>query len=123
MRHRRVLIVLIAVVLGVGPSLAASAKLRVIVLTDIENERVNLRAEGSTDPDGDALSYEWIYYREPGTYAGSRPIAIDDANKIEANFTAPKMAKPETIHVVLAVTDQGTPRLTRYRRVIITVYP
>jgi len=26
-----------------------------------------------------------------------------------------------TMHVILAVTDHGTPRLTRYRRVIVTV--
>jgi hypothetical protein len=26
-----------------------------------------------------------------------------------------------TMHIILAVTDQGTPRLTRYRRVIVTV--
>lgn len=28
-----------------------------------------------------------------------------------------------TMHVILAVTDHGTPRLTRYRRVIVTVKP
>jgi hypothetical protein len=28
-----------------------------------------------------------------------------------------------TIHVILAVTDHGAPRLTRYRRVIIDVVP
>jgi len=28
-----------------------------------------------------------------------------------------------TIHVILAVTDNGTPALTRYQRVIITVNP
>jgi hypothetical protein len=27
-------------------------------------ERVNLSAAGSSDPDGDALSYEWFYYGE-----------------------------------------------------------
>jgi hypothetical protein len=28
-----------------------------------------------------------------------------------------------TMHIILAVTDHGTPRLTRYRRVIVTVAP
>jgi hypothetical protein len=27
------------------------------------------------------------------------------------------------MHVILAVTDHGTPRLTRYQRVIVTVTP
>ena len=29
----------------------------------------------------------------------------------------------ETMHIILAVTDQGAPRLTRYQRVIVTVHP
>ena len=29
--------------------------------------------------------------------------------------------KPGTLHVVLAVTDNGTPALTRYARVIVNV--
>jgi hypothetical protein len=86
-------------------------------------ERVNLSAEGSTDPDGNALSYEWIYYREPGTFASSRPMEINDANKSNAHFLAPRVTRPETMHVVLAVTDRGTPPLTRYKRVILTIYP
>lgn len=91
-------------------------------------ERVNLSAAGSTDPDGNALSYEWIHYGESGTFVQSTartgaPLKIEDANKINAYFSAPKVTKPETIHVVLALTDQGTPPLTRYQRVIITVYP
>ena len=38
-------------------------------LTAKPGERVNLSAEGSSDPDGDALSYEWFYYAEAGTFA------------------------------------------------------
>lgn len=86
-------------------------------------DRVNLSAEGSTDPDGDALSYEWIHYRELGTFANNRLVVIDEARNVNAHFTAPKVSKPETMHFVLAVTDQGAPPLTRYRRVIVTIYP
>ena len=42
---------------------------------------------------------------------------------MKAHFTAPKVAKPGTMHVILAVTDQGQPPLTRYQRVIVTIYP
>ena len=38
MKHRIVLLLLAAVFLGIGSSLTAQAKPRVIVLTDIENE-------------------------------------------------------------------------------------
>jgi len=87
------------------------------------DERVRLSAKGSSDPDGDALDCRWIYYPEPGTYASSRLLAIEGADACEASFVAPKVSKPETIHIVLAVTDRGAPPLTRYQRVIVTVYP
>jgi hypothetical protein len=91
-------------------------------------ERVNLSAEGSSDPDGNALSYEWLYYGEPGTLALSNsrtgaPLPIEGARTVNAWFVAPKVIKPETMHFILAVTDRGTPPLTRYQRVIVTVYP
>jgi hypothetical protein len=91
-------------------------------------ERVSLSAEGSTDPDGHALSCQWFYYGEPGTLAlatarTGAPLNIEDAGSMRAWFVAPKVSKPETMHIILAVTDQGTPPLTRYRRVIVTVYP
>jgi hypothetical protein len=97
-------------------------------VTAKSGERVNLSAQGTTDPDGNALSYEWFYYGEPGTLAVSNgrtgaPLKIEDAGKIDAWFTAPKVTKPETLHIILAVTDRGAPPLTRYQRVIVTIYP
>ncbi|MCF0073946.1 DUF1593 domain-containing protein [Dyadobacter sp. CY261] len=86
-------------------------------------ETVQLNAEGSQDPDGNALAYEWIYYPEPGSYNSKEPIGIKDIKAAQTSFVAPKVEKPETIHVVLAVTDNGAPSLTRYQRVIVTVYP
>jgi hypothetical protein len=91
-------------------------------------ERVNLNAEGSTDPDGDALSYEWLHYGEPGTLQLSSgrtgaPLTIENANGFSAWFIAPRVTRPETLHIILAVTDRGAPPLTRYQRVVITVAP
>ena len=91
-------------------------------------ERVNLSAEGSSDPDGQALAFRWFYYGEPGTLAISSgrtatPLRIDGADTMNASFVAPPVARPETMHMILAVTDNGAPPLTRYRRVIVTVYP
>lgn len=90
-------------------------------------ERVNLSAEGSSDPDGNQLSYKWFYYGEPGTFTLSTArtgdaLKITDADKANAWFTVPvKFGSPGTIHLILAVTDNGTPALTRYKRVIINV--
>jgi hypothetical protein len=92
--------------------------------------RVELSAEGSTDPDGDALSYEWYYYGEPGTFTVSnarsgQPVTIQNFDQPKARFTVPtsRVLRNGTMHIILAVTDHGTPRLTRYRRIIVTVAP
>ena len=74
-------------------------------------ERVELSAEGSTDPDGDALSYEWFYYGEPGTLAPSSgrtgaPLTIQDANSSTPRSPPRMSPKPETMHIILAVTDR-----------------
>jgi hypothetical protein len=92
-------------------------------LRAVSGETVHLSAEGSSDPDGDQLSYQWINYREVGTYSGSRPLVIKDQDKKNASLVVPIVEKPETIHVVLAVTDNGKPALTRYQRVIIVAFP
>lgn len=76
----------------------------------------------ATDPDGDSLSYYWFPYPEAGTYRG--PIAIDSAEDLPGVWViAPKVTAPATIHFIVRVTDKGTPPLTRYRRVIVTVEP
>jgi hypothetical protein len=46
---------------------------------------------------------------------------LDGAATARASFVAPDVDSAQAIHLILAVTDQGTPPLTRYRRVIVTV--
>lgn len=92
-------------------------------LTAKSGERVTLSAKGSTDPDGNQLGYEWIVYLEAGSYLGSRVPVVQNRLQQDAAFVAPKVEKPETIHFILAVTDNGVPALTRYQRVILTVLP
>jgi len=91
-------------------------------------DRVELSAEGSYDPDGDELCYNWFYYGEAGTFTTSQartgnPVEIHDADKQQAWFTVPteRVFRTGTMHIILAVTDTGTPALTRYKRVIVNV--
>ena len=95
-----------------------------------KGELVKLSANGSSDPDGDALSFEWFFYKEAGSFPVSsarsgQPVTIQNFDQPEAWFTVPiKRIMPPgtgTMHIILAVTDHGSPRLTRYQRVIITV--
>jgi len=84
-----------------------------------EGEKVNLKAEHCTDPDGDELSYRWIYYREAGNSVYW--LNMENEESAEATFTAPSMGFPQEMHFILAVTDHGKPALTRYKRVLVKV--
>ncbi len=92
-------------------------------LTVRSGEKVALGAAASSDPDGDGLLFNWFVYREAGSYESNRPLQINNKQEKEAWFTAPAVGQPETLHIILAVTDQGIPALTRYRRVIVSVLP
>jgi hypothetical protein len=88
-------------------------------LSAARGETVGLRGV-ATDPDGDALSIRWWQYGEVDTYAGD--IVIRDPGSAAASFAVPEDARlGDTMHVILEVTDAGTPALTRYRRVVVTV--
>jgi hypothetical protein len=91
-------------------------------LTVHSGERIVLDASPSTDPDGDSLSFAWFPYPEAGSWKQPVPINPPD-NIYRASATAPVVDKPETVHFILAVTDKGTPALTRYRRIIVTIVP
>jgi hypothetical protein len=83
-----------------------------------------LDADGSYDPDGDGLSYWWFQYPEAGSYEGIvnfRPFA-DNLYNVHT-IRAPEVKSPRTVHFILRVTDKGTPALSRYKRVIVTIVP
>jgi hypothetical protein len=92
-------------------------------LTVKSGEQFYLRASESTDPDGDAMSFRWMQYPEAGTYPGIISYENFVSNIYEARPIAPTVTSPQTIHFILKVTDKGTPALTRYKRVIVTVVP
>jgi hypothetical protein len=85
-------------------------------------ETVSLDASSSRDPDGQPLHFEWVYYPEPGSYRGPA-LEIESRMEPRARFTAPRVDSPATVHVILSVTDSGSPALTRYRRIVVTVEP
>jgi len=83
-------------------------------------QTVSLSAKGTTDPDGDALTYRWWQYQEADTYEGT--IDITNADKEDASFIVPgDGGEGKTIHVICEVTDTGKPPLTRYRRVVVEI--
>ncbi|MEO7048668.1 MAG: nucleoside hydrolase-like domain-containing protein, partial [Ferruginibacter sp.] len=99
------------------PALGQPDKIRVK-----SGELFYLDASGSTDPDGDHLSYLWFQYPEAGTYRKPVKFALAE-NIYRTSVIAPVVDKPETIHFILRVTDKGIPALSRYKRVIVEVLP
>ncbi len=79
---------------------------------------VALDAVGSNDPDGNRLAYRWYVYPEAGTYGGE--VTIESASAAKSTLRVPRDAAGKTIHVILEVTDDGTPALTAFRRMVIT---
>jgi hypothetical protein len=91
----------------------------VLEIASDPGDTVELSAAGSSDPDGDELSYKWSVYKEAGTYWDAAPIRGADAT--DAAVIVPQEASGRTIHVILEVVDDGDPPLTAYRRVILKV--
>jgi len=93
-----------------------------------------LDAAGTTDPDGQALHYRWFHYAEAGLADGNlAAVTLEGAETARATVTPTAACRPYWLplvpcrgngvaHVILAVTDEGSPRLTSYRRVILHVH-
>ncbi|WP_346864089.1 nucleoside hydrolase-like domain-containing protein [uncultured Draconibacterium sp.] len=63
----------------------------------------------------------WWQYVEAGSYQGNIKLSDPAQNKVQ--LVAPKVNKPETIHLILEAKDGGSPGLTAFSRVVITVMP
>ena len=63
----------------------------------------------------------WWQYAEAGTYPGM--VKIEHFDKEHASFIAPEVSTPQTIHIILEVSNRGVPALTSFQRVIVTVMP
>ncbi len=84
-------------------------------------ETITFSAENSTDPDGDSLNYQWYLYPEAGS--STLEVALTNSETSQVSIQLPQVEKAESFHVILQVTDNGTPALTRYKRLIINTLP
>src|ERR1051326_7822653 len=75
-----------------------------------------------TDPDGNSVRVRWWRWKDVDTYPGQ--ITIANPTSLTAHLTLPGDALPgQTIQLVLEATDNGTPSLTRYQRVVVVLTP
>jgi hypothetical protein len=115
-----------------------------ITVDAVVGSPLTLDAAGTTDPDRHALTYTWFFYPEAGGGIPGHPLVEAPGGPAEpvgegtglrpvtpririqqpsAISTSVVPAVAGTAHVILAVEDSGTPRLTSYRRVILRIRP
>ena len=89
---------------------------------------ITLSADGTRDPDNNALTTKWWVYSEAGSPSCDPKLTVTDPQ--HATLTVPQPASdlpgqgPEReVHVILEVHDNGTPQLVAYRRAVITLTP
>ena len=102
-------------------------------LTADAKQIIILDAAGSKDPDGQKLHYKWWIYQEAGL-AGTHgaDVTIQGAESSQAQVMVNSNCRPNwlplmpcrgagVVHIILEVTDEGTPKLRSYRRVVLNV--
>ncbi|HLH35199.1 MAG TPA: nucleoside hydrolase-like domain-containing protein [Alloacidobacterium sp.] len=105
-----------------------------IVMDAGVGKTITLDAAGTRDPDGQTLHYHWFHYAEAGLADGNlADVTIADADTAKAVVTPTAACRQKWLppgppcpgagvaHIILAVTDDGSPKLTSYRRVILRV--
>lgn len=88
-----------------------------IKLSPNSGSSVTLDASGTSDPDGDNLTYSWWVLSAAGTYKGK--VSLSGENSKQVTVQIPSDTAGKSFHVILEVTDNGTHNLTSYRRIII----
>jgi hypothetical protein len=80
-----------------------------------------VRLEGAAwDPDGDAVAVRWWRWTDVDTYPGD--VSLSDSTALATRLQVPGDATAgQTIQLVLEATDDGTPALTRYQRLVVSV--
>jgi hypothetical protein len=67
-------------------------------VTAAAGSSLKLSSDGSSDPDGDPLTYAWAFYKEPSSYTGSVPIQNGSSDSPTVAIPADAGGKP--IHII-----------------------
>lgn len=89
------------------------------ILRAMAGQAVHLQAPACTDPDGDQLHYDWRFYPEGGTYRGVFPDIVGQGDAVSIRL--PKSAADKNLHLILKISDDGSPALAVYQRYVLQV--
>ena len=81
--------------------------------------KVILNASGTKDPDGNDLTFNWWQYKDAGN-ANSFVSISNSTSGESASFIVPNEVGKE-LHIILTVTDNGSPNLESYARIIFKI--
>jgi hypothetical protein len=81
-------------------------------------DNVNLSVAGSTDPDGNTLSYKWWQYEEADNLGD---VNLSGAASSACSFTMPSGAAGSYVNIICEVTDNGIPVLCSFAQFIIRI--
>lgn len=95
------------------------AKVKGSLQRDVKPGKTVKLAATATDPDGNKLTYKWWEYADADSAAATVTIAHSDSLD-KASFVVPNEPGKQ-IHLILEVTDNGTPPLVGYQRVICNI--
>jgi hypothetical protein len=105
----------------------------IVIETEV-GKPIVLDASATHDLDGQPLHFQWFLYGEAGVASGNpADLTITPTETSKVTVTATSTCRTRWLpipcrgdgvaHVILAVTDEGSPRLTSYRRIILNVHP
>jgi hypothetical protein len=84
-------------------------------------ETIVLDASASRDPARQALHFDWSVYAQAGSLAHLDRHGPVDAAAFE--FRAPNVQRPESLHLLLTLANEGEPVLKNYARVVFSILP
>lgn len=104
-----------------APRVSISNKRRTVSRSSISKfHQITLKPKFS-DPDKDKVSIKFWQYKEVGSAKANLIIKQNENNAEISIENADSLKSGDTFHIIVEASDNGSPSLTRYQRVVLTV--